>query len=141
MMIVAALAVMWLCACEGSSREASKEPIDIDSACELEKGGAALDGRLVRFRSEFDLGVEFVRAFDRRCPRIQLFLRTANRSVDFTLCSEEGMRFGCPVNPDFQVQATFTGVFHDWHSKGGSVDVISMTEIASQGGPTRSEGG
>jgi hypothetical protein len=125
---------MCLHACDGWSSEGLKEPIQLTSACELAKGSAALDGRLIRFRSEWEVGVEHVRAFDSRCPRINLFLRGANPSVDLTLCSEEGMRFGCPVNPDFKVQATFTGVFHDWNSKGGSIVVISMTEISSESG-------
>lgn len=131
---IAAITAMCLSACEGSRHETSKGPIELTSACELAKG-AALDGRLVRFRSGFDLGVEFVRVVDAGCPRINLFLRAADQSIDLTLCSEEGMRFGYPVNPDFNVKATFTGVFRAAKPDGGSVKVVSMTDISGERGP------
>ena len=89
----------------------------------------------MRFRSKFELGVEFVRVVDAKCPRINLFLRAADQSIDLSLCSEEGMRFGCPVNPDFKVSAAFMGVFHASKSDGGSVKVVSMTDISSESGP------
>lgn len=130
-MIVAALAAMCLCACDVSETETPKTQGDLTSACEIAKGGSALDGQLVRFRSEFDLGVEYVRVVDSRCPRIHLFLRAANPAVDLTLCSEEGMRFGCPANPDLKVKVTFTGVFHASKFEGGVVEVTSITEISS----------
>jgi hypothetical protein len=132
-MTVAALAIVCLCACVGSSSQASKESSSFTSVCELAKGGAALDGRLVKFRSEWELGVEFARVVDSRCPRINLFLRH-DSSLDLTLCSETGMRFGCPVDPYLKVKATFTGVFHAWNSNGGSVEVVSMTDVSSDSG-------
>jgi hypothetical protein len=77
--------------------------------------------------------VEHVRVLDSECPQIMVFLRAADSNVDLTLCSEANLRYGCPVNPDFEVKATFTGVFHA--SKGGGVvDVISMTEVSGESG-------
>ena len=124
------MAAMALCACDRSGGNSPQEPTQVASVCELATGGAALDGRLVRFRSRFDVGVEFVRAFDSECPRIMVFLRASSSNVDLTLCSEPGMRYGCPVDPYREVKATFTGVFRG--SKGGGVvQVTSMTEVAS----------
>jgi hypothetical protein len=76
-----------------------------------------------------------VRVVDSRCPRINLFLhRAADSGLDLTLCSEAGMRFGCPVNPDFKVKATFTGVFHASNSNGGFVEAIAMNDVSSDSG-------
>jgi hypothetical protein len=128
---VALLAAMSLCACDGSGSASPLEPANVTSVCELATGGAALDGRLVRFRSGFDVAVEHVRVLDSECPQIMVFLHASDSNVDLTLCSQPNNRFGCPANPDFKVKATFTGVFHA--SKGGGiVDVISMTEVSSE---------
>src|SRR5688572_1165884 len=105
-------ATMSLCACDGSGSASLREPVNITSACELATDGAAFDGRLVRFRSGWDVAVEHVRVLDSECPQIMVFLRATDSNVDLTLCNEPNFRFGCPVNPDFEVKATFTGVFH-----------------------------
>ena len=128
---VALTATMSLCACDGSSHATAQKPVNVTSACEFATDAAGLDGRLVRFRSEWDVAVEHVRVLDSECPRIMVFLHASDSNVDLTLCSQPNKRFGCPVNPDFKVKATFTGVFHA--SKGGGiVDVISMTEVSSE---------
>jgi hypothetical protein len=128
---VALMAAMSLYACGGPGSAAALEPVNVTSVCELATGGAALDGRLVRFRSGFDVAVEHVRVLDSACPQLMVFLHASDSNVDLTLCSEPKKRFGCPANPDFKVKATFTGVFHA--SKGGGiVDVISMTEVSSE---------
>jgi hypothetical protein len=129
--VVALTATISLCACDGSGSGSPQEPLNISSACELAKRGAALDGRLVRFRSGFDVAVEHVRVLDTGCPPIMVFLRAADSNVDLTLCNETNLRYGCPVNPDFEVKATFTGVFHASEG-GGIVDVISMTEVSGE---------
>jgi hypothetical protein len=64
-------------------------------------------------------------------PRIYLFLRAADETIDLTLCSAEGMRFGCPVNPDFKVNATFMGLLHARKPGLASVTVLSMKDISS----------
>ena len=126
---VALTATMSLCACDGSSHATAQKPVNVTSACEFATDAAGLDGRLVRFRSEWDVAVEHVRVLASGCPQLEVFLHhAADSSIDLTLCSEPNFRYGCPVNPDFAVKATFTGVFHASKS-GGVVDVISMTEI------------
>ena len=128
---VALAATISLCACDGSGSVSSQEPADFASACELATNAEALDGRLVRFRSGWDVGVEFVRVLDSQCPQIQLFLHAADSNVDLTLCSEPNFRFGCPVNPDFEAKATFTGVFHVV-KRVAYIDLISMAEVSSE---------
>jgi hypothetical protein len=65
---LAAMAAICLNACDGSGKGSSEEPIEFASVCELAKNIAELDGRLVRFRSEWELGVEHARAFGPECP-------------------------------------------------------------------------
>lgn len=129
-MTAALLATMTLCGCVGSTSASPQESANVTSACELASDGAALDGRLVSFRSGFVVGVEHVRVVDPRCPSLMVFLRAADSKVDLTLCSQPNIRFGCPVNPDLEVKATFTGVFRA-SKRGGIVNVISMTEVSS----------
>ena len=121
---------MALCACVGRGDTSSGKPINVGSVCELATKTAAFNGRLVRFRSGFDVAVEHVRVVDSRCPGIMVFLHSEHSGVDLTLCTEKDQRFGCPVNPDLEVRATFTGVFRG--SKGGGiVDLISMDDLSS----------
>jgi hypothetical protein len=132
MRIAVALSVtISLCACVGRGSTSPQQSVKVISACELATDGAAtLDGQLVRFRSGFDVAIEHVRVVDSQCPEIMVFLRAGDSNVDLTLCSEKDSRFGCPVNPDFHVKATFTGVFRA--SKGGGiVNLVSMTEVSS----------
>jgi hypothetical protein len=131
---VALAATVSLCACDGSGSASPQEPANVTSVCQLATDGGILDGRLVRFRSGFDVAVEHVRVVDSKCPQIMVFLHhAADSNVDLTLCSEPNSRFGCPVSPDFKVKATFTGVFHA-SKTGGVVDVISMAEVSGEGG-------
>jgi hypothetical protein len=65
---------------------------------------------------------------------MSVFLHAVDSNVDMTLCSEANLRFGCPVNPDLKVKATFIGVFHASNLAGGVVDVISMTEVSDESG-------
>jgi len=133
-MTVALTATLSLCACGGSGSASPQEPANATSACEFATDGAALDGRLVRFRSGFDVAVEHVRVLDSKCPQLMVSLHhAADSNVDLTLCSEPNFRFGCPGNPDFEVKATFTGVFHA-SKRGGIVEVISMTEVSGESG-------
>jgi hypothetical protein len=130
-MIAALVTILGLCSCGGSESSSPQQLVNVDSVCDLAIGGTALDGRLVKFRSGFEVAVEHVRANDSACPQAMVFLRADDSSVDLTLCSEANSRFGCPVNPDFEVKATFAGTFHA--SKGGGfVDVTSMTDIRSE---------
>jgi len=129
---VAIATTIALSACDGSGRVSAQEPANVTSVCELATDAADLDGRLVKFRSGWEVGVEFVRVLDSECPQMQVFLHhVTDSNVDLTLCSEPNMPFGCPVNPDFAVSGTFTGVFHA-SKRGGYVDVISMTEVSSK---------
>jgi hypothetical protein len=128
---LAAIAATSLHACDGARMASPGAPVDLSSACELEKG-AAFDGQVVRFRARFEGGVEHVRAFDEGCPRINLFLRADNPGVDLSLCSEKDMRFGCPFNSDLEVKATFSGVFRASKSDGGSVTVTSISDVVSE---------
>lgn len=131
---IALMASVPLCACNGLDSVSPQEPVSVTSACQLATNGAALDGRLVRFRSGLDFAVEHVRVLDPECPQLMVFLHTtADSNVDLTLCSEPNSRFGCPVSPDFKVKATFTGVFHA-SKTGGAVDVLSIAEVSGEGG-------
>lgn len=56
----------------------------------------------------------------------------ADSNVDLTLCSAPDSRHVCPVDPDFEVKATFTGVFHASRDGGGHVAVTSMTEVSGK---------
>ena len=133
-LIIALMASVALCACDGLDSVSPQELVSVTSACQLATNGAALDGRLVRFRSGLDFAVEHVSVVDPECPELMVFLRTtADSNVDLTLCSEPNSRFGCPVSPDFKVKATITGIFHA-SKTGGVVDVISIAEVSGEGG-------
>jgi small subunit ribosomal protein S10 len=107
-------------------------PQTVDALTKLD--GTKIDMVLTDLNMPEMGGVEFVRVLDSQCPQIQLFLHAADSNVDLTLCSEPNFRFGCPVNPDFEVKATFTGVFHV-RNRVTYIDLISMAEVSRERSP------
>lgn len=100
--------------------------------CRLVAEGRDFDKRIVRVRSRFGAGAEHVRLFDSECPESSVFAVSPDGRVDITLCRTDklAVKFGCPVDGESGVRATFTGMYHFVSDGVGRIDVRSMTDVS-----------
>lgn len=100
--------------------------------CRLVAEGRSFDNRLVRVRSGVGAGVDHIRLFGKECPASTVFAVSLDGGVDLTLCRSRELSemFGCPVDGESGVRATFTGTYHFVSDGVGRMDVRSMTEVS-----------
>jgi hypothetical protein len=112
----------------------AEKPKDVSAElCQLVIDGKVNDGRRVRVRAAFGSGVDFVRLFDQSCPSYSVFVRGMRDEVDVTLCRSDALadKYGCPVNGESGVRATFTGIYHYSSKMYGRLDVDEMADIST----------
>lgn len=130
-MIVALVASA--CATSPGARDAANGKAENFAYCQLVTAGRMNDGRRVRVRADFGAGADYVRLFDPACPSNSVFAKSVREDVDLTLCRSDELaaKFGCPVNGESGVKATFEGTYHYTSSTVGRLDVDEMSEIST----------
>lgn len=140
-------ALAWQCSCAfafaagtngcistlGGGETGKTGPVDI-ALCQLVRDGRSYDGRRIRVRAKFGSASEYIELFDEECPLNFVFVESTNSDVDVTLCRSDELseKYGCPVNRESGVKATFTGTYHYTSSTVGTVTVDVMSDISAE---------
>ncbi len=137
-----ALCAMALCgACAESPSSVNSIPAGgvALSVCEVVSSGSRYEGQRLAVRGQFVAILEIREIREKKCPSLSLVMARVADGVDVSLCSSVELSdlYGCPVNPDLNVAATFVGVYRQALNDGqvgssaryGYFEVESMSDV------------